>query len=131
MLRSSKIKVTCFYCNKATYTPKQGNGPIRRFECPLCNATNHFDHKGEIVDCTPTPSSQPAIRYAYERKSPNSRRIKQEGSVCCRSCETNHSIIVQQLSNYLPEESDPNYEYLAPARGEIPASLRRLCPQGE
>ncbi|KAK6358866.1 hypothetical protein TWF696_000046 [Orbilia brochopaga] len=127
MLRSSKVKVTCFYCNKATYTPKQPGGPIRRFECPLCNATNHFDQNGEIVDVVPTPG-KPAARYAYERKSPSSRRIKQEGSVCCRSCETNHSIIVQQLSNYLPEESDPNYEYLAEHITEFRRQLEEKYP---
>ncbi|KAJ6257182.1 hypothetical protein Dda_8068 [Drechslerella dactyloides] len=127
MLRSSKVKVTCFYCNKATYTPKHPNGPIRRFECPLCNATNHFDEKGEIVDVVPTPG-KPAVRYAYERKSPTNRRIRQEGSVCCRSCETNHSIIVQQLSNYLPDESDPNYEYLAEHISEFRRQLEEKYP---
>ncbi|KAK6524277.1 hypothetical protein TWF694_005931 [Orbilia ellipsospora] len=127
MLRSSKVKVLCFYCNKPSYIPKPGTGPVRRFDCPQCLAPNHLNEKGEIMDPNPTPD-RPLIRYAYERKSPNSRRIKQEGSVCCRSCENNHAIIVQQLSNYLPDESDPNYEYLAEHISDFRRQLEEKYP---
>ncbi|EPS35730.1 hypothetical protein H072_10842 [Dactylellina haptotyla CBS 200.50] len=127
MLRSSKTKVSCFYCNKPSYIPRPRAGPIRRFECPQCLATNNLNENGEITDPIPTPD-KPFIRYAYEVKAPGSRRIKQDVSVCCRSCENNHAIIVQQLANYLPDESDPNYEYLAEHISDFRRQLEEKYP---
>ncbi|KAF3934771.1 hypothetical protein ABW20_dc0108439 [Dactylellina cionopaga] len=91
------------------------------------NSDSNNKKNGEIADVIPTPD-RPMIRYGYERASPNSRRLKQEGSVCCRSCENNHAIIVRQLSQYLPDESDPNYEYLAEHISDFRHQLEEKYP---
>ncbi|KAK6334277.1 hypothetical protein TWF730_003491 [Orbilia blumenaviensis] len=111
MLRSSKVKITCFYCNQSSYIPRTGNGTPREFDCPRCYSTNKFDENGQIIDYHPDVE-QPFVKFARDNASPKSKAHRHT-SVLCRSCENNHSIIVEQLANYLPEETDPNYEYLA------------------
>ncbi|KAK6499607.1 hypothetical protein TWF481_009972 [Arthrobotrys musiformis] len=126
MLRSSKAKITCFYCNQPSYIPRTGNGSPREFDCPRCYSANKFDENGQILDYHPDVE-QPFVKFARDNASPKSKAHRHV-SVLCRSCENNHSIIVEQLANYLPEETDPNYEYLAEHISDFRRQLEEKYP---
>ncbi|KAF3198919.1 hypothetical protein TWF192_001477 [Orbilia oligospora] len=126
MLRSSKVKITCFYCNQPSYIPRTGNASPREFDCPRCYSTNKFDENGQILDYHPDVE-QPFVKFARDNASPKSKAHRHV-SVLCRSCENNHSIIVEQLANYLPEETDPNYEYLAEHIDDFRRQLEEKYP---
>ncbi|KAK6347659.1 hypothetical protein TWF718_005498 [Orbilia javanica] len=126
MLRSSKVKITCFYCNQPSYIPRTGNSSPREFDCPRCYSTNKFDENGQILDYHPDVE-QPFVKFARDNASPKSKAHRHV-SVLCRSCENNHSIIVEQLANYLPEETDPNYEYLAEHIDDFRRQLEEKYP---
>ncbi|KAF3936628.1 hypothetical protein ABW19_dt0201267 [Dactylella cylindrospora] len=128
MLRSSKVKVTCFYCNQASFISKPAPGPTRKFECPRCDATNYLDQKGEIIDFVPTTPPEPPVRYGFKRNSPMANALRQDGPLVCRFCQTNHTIIATKLSDYLPDESDPNYEYLWEHANEYKRRLEEQYP---
>ncbi|CCX06834.1 Ima1 N-terminal domain-containing protein [Pyronema domesticum] len=113
-------KVSCFYCGQhslpngtAVY---HSNGRVSTFVCPHCNADNHYDQNGEIVDYVPETPPKP-MTFAYRRTTPRgaaatiNNAYSQSKSIFCTNCEHNQILLQSARNNYdMPPEDHPDYD---------------------
>ncbi|EPY52124.1 integral inner nuclear membrane protein Ima1 [Schizosaccharomyces cryophilus OY26] len=102
------------------------NGSIKEWTCPLCEAPNHFDENGEVMDYRPpTPPS-------YETSAPNflSRTVerKQMRSPFCENCLRNQLLVNRMLADFLPEHNHPDYKAYEAAFPKYKESLEEKFP---
>ncbi|WBW75554.1 inner nuclear membrane protein Ima1 [Schizosaccharomyces osmophilus] len=114
----------CFSCNQ--YVKRSRNGSMKEWTCPLCEAPNHFDENGEVVDYRPpTPPS-------YETSAPNflSRSVerKQIKSPFCENCLRNQLLVNRMLADFLPEQNHPDYKAYEAAFPKYKESLEEKFP---
>ncbi|EIN14052.1 hypothetical protein PUNSTDRAFT_57446 [Punctularia strigosozonata HHB-11173 SS5] len=103
----------CFFCNE-TQTPSPRN--CRQFRCAQCGCWNRYDAAGEIMSDEPAmhDASLNAKSFA-KRASPRKDRLPtmdahaRKAQLFCHTCQTNQMLIINLLSNYLPEPADPSY----------------------
>lgn len=109
----------CHYCGKRLNTAKREEG---RIPCDQCSADNYLDSNNNILDVPDT---------AVNRRSAQSQlvEIESESDVFCKTCLTNQAFYVQALSNYLPDESDSQYQRLLDGLPEYEKSLELRYPQ--
>ncbi|KAF8545095.1 Ima1 N-terminal domain-containing protein [Trichophaea hybrida] len=119
-------KVSCFYCGQhsvpddsADYHP---NGRVSTFSCPHCNADNHLDHNGEIIDYVPEPppelksfahrrTSSPMARPSALNNLSTSSSSPPSPTFCTR-CEHNQLILQSARNGYeMPPEDHPDYDH--------------------
>ncbi|GAB7342134.1 hypothetical protein MBLNU457_g0399t1 [Dothideomycetes sp. NU457] len=130
-------KIHCFYCGTRTQYTKKNR--IRQFECDNCEATNFLDENGDITDVPASPETQLTRSYAtalppngspptslIDSTSPSSDRL------FCDLCLKNQHFLTQCLANYVPPESDADYESQFP---EYKRNMERryppVCPKCE
>lgn len=106
-------RLQCHYCGKRLNTAKRVGD---RIPCDQCSADNYFDVDHNIIDVPETAVNHPNLRTQLSE-------IESESDVFCKKCLTNQAFYVQALSNYLPDESDPQYSRLL---DELPEYERRL-----
>ncbi|KAF2745658.1 hypothetical protein M011DRAFT_478813 [Sporormia fimetaria CBS 119925] len=120
-------RLRCFYCNGSAYF--QHNELVEEWTCPNCEAVNHVDQHGRIIDPPPmetTPNRPPHIQYARERSPPALTMQPSTQSPFCDTCQRNHVIVTEAMASYLPDEDDPTYpKYLASADAHRRALERR------
>ncbi|CAE6416806.1 unnamed protein product [Rhizoctonia solani] len=107
MLRRNPNTKTCHFCN----TPVSGV-QIGNFKCPSCGSWNMFDKNGRLVSDHPAMHDEAFNTDSFARRaSPNKNRLPSSFStnVFCHTCQTNQTLTMNLLSNYLPPSSDPSY----------------------
>ncbi|CAE6412994.1 unnamed protein product [Rhizoctonia solani] len=107
MLRRNPNARTCHFCNTSTSGIHGGD-----FKCPTCDSWNMFDKNGRLVSDHPAMHDEMLNTDSFaKRASPNKNRLPPSfsTSVFCHSCQTNQTLIMNLLSNYLPPSSDPTY----------------------
>ncbi|EPX72077.1 integral inner nuclear membrane protein Ima1 [Schizosaccharomyces octosporus yFS286] len=114
----------CFSCNQ--HVKLSRNGSMREWTCPLCEAPNHFDDNGEVVDYRPpTPPS-------YETSAPNflSRFVEKTPtkSPFCEDCLRNQLLVNRMLADFLPEQNHPDYKAYEAAFPKYKESLEEKFP---
>ncbi|KAH7929338.1 hypothetical protein BV22DRAFT_1081109, partial [Leucogyrophana mollusca] len=105
--RSSNL--TCFFC-QCGINPLPTNP--RSFRCPHCSCWNRFDANGEIISDEPAMHDEAMNAKSFaKRASPSKDRLPSfygRGQFC-HTCQTNQMLLVNLLSNYLPNPQHPDY----------------------
>ncbi|CAE6470028.1 unnamed protein product [Rhizoctonia solani] len=107
MIRRNLNAKTCHFCNTSITGIHTGD-----FKCPHCDSWNMFDKNGRLVSDHPAMHDEMLNTDSFaKRASPNRNRLPPSfsTSVFCHSCQTNQTLIMNLLSNYLPPSSDPTY----------------------
>ncbi|KAF9527792.1 Ima1 N-terminal domain-containing protein [Crepidotus variabilis] len=101
--------VRCFFCLSPVPFPVN----VRNFKCPSCNCWNRYDERGEIISDEPAMHEERLNSKAFaKRGAPSKDRLPNIYGTgpFCHSCQTNQMLLVNLLSNYLPEPDSPEYE---------------------
>ncbi|CAA20860.1 inner nuclear membrane protein Ima1 [Schizosaccharomyces pombe] len=116
--------VTCFYCNKKKEKIRDGTST---WTCSICEATNHIDEKGDILDYRPpTPTQDKGVGPFYAiRDFPSSSSFQ---SPFCEKCQMNQLIVNRMLADYLPDSSHPDYQAYEKALPEYKKSIEEKFP---
>ncbi|KAH7334377.1 Ima1 N-terminal domain-containing protein [Rhizoctonia solani] len=120
MLRQKPSTKTCHFCNTSV------SGLHGDFKCPSCETWNMFDRNGRLVSDHPAMHDEALNAGSFaKRASPNKNRLPSSFStnVFCHTCQTNQTLTMNLLSNYLPASSDPSY---AQRLAEYPAYKESL-----
>lgn len=112
-------RLQCHYCGKRLNTAKRTGS---RVPCDNCSADNYFDVDNNIVDVPEFEASRPDLQAHLPQ-------IESESDIFCRKCLTNQAFFVEALSNYLPDENDPQYERLLHDLPEFERNLEIRYPQ--
>ncbi|KEP50452.1 Ima1 amino-terminal domain protein [Rhizoctonia solani 123E] len=107
MLRRNPSTKTCHFCNTSI-----SDSHSRDFKCSNCGSWNMFDKNGRLVSDHPAMHDEALNTDSFaKRASPNKNRIPSSFStnVFCHTCQTNQTLTMNLLSNYLPSSSDPSY----------------------
>lgn len=150
-------RIYCFYCGTRTkYTKKTR---VRRFDCDTCEATNFLDEvgnharlpslksssqlinpqNGDITDVPATPDTKSTRSYATAlppNGSPpaalTNSTSQSSDRLFCDLCLKNQHFLTQCLANYVPPESDADYDSQFP---EYKRNMERryppVCPKCE
>lgn len=91
--------ICCHYCGKRS---KYTRGTTS-FTCTTCEADNHLDASGDVLDYVPQHAqiSAPAIS-SFAPQAPQG--VQQP--LFCKQCLQNQHIIQQMCADYLPDEAD-------------------------
>ncbi|KAF9479720.1 hypothetical protein BDN70DRAFT_858067 [Pholiota conissans] len=111
--------VQCFFCQSPIPFPAD----IRNFKCSACGCWNRYDEKGEIVSDEPAMHEERLNSKSFaKRASPSKDRLPTMygPGPFCHSCQTNQMLLMNLLSNYLPDLSNPEYQ----ARAEMLPAYR-------
>nr|POE82368.1 integral inner nuclear membrane protein ima1 [Quercus suber] len=119
-------RIYCHYCNQRTPYAKAAG--IRQFQCDHCEAINTLDSKGEVDDTSPSLVRPISVPLTFTQPLPASLD-HQKDSVFCRECQHNQLVYHQTLSNYLPDDDDPQYQNYEDALPQFKAELERRHPQ--
>ncbi|PBL01191.1 hypothetical protein ARMGADRAFT_415350 [Armillaria gallica] len=119
--------VQCFFCNTPTALPKDP----RNFRCNNCGCWNRYDATGEILSSEPAMHDESLnLRSFSKRASPNKERLPTmygKGPFC-HTCQTNQMLLMNLLSNYLPDPDNPEYERRVEMLPEYKESLHIRYP---
>ncbi|KAF8203181.1 Ima1 N-terminal domain-containing protein [Pholiota molesta] len=105
--RHSNIR--CFFCQ--SHVPFPSN--IRNFKCTACSCWNRYDESGEIISDEPAMHEEHLNSRSFaKRGSPSKDRLPTMygPGPFCHSCQTNQMLLINLLSNYLPDVSSPEYQ---------------------
>nr|POE52159.1 integral inner nuclear membrane protein ima1 [Quercus suber] len=119
-------RIYCHYCNQRT--PYARSAGIRQFQCDQCEAINTLDSNGDVDDTSPSVLLPKKVPVTFTQPLPASLE-HQRDSVFCRECQHNQLVHQQTLSNYLPDEDDPQYQKYEDALPHFKAELERRHPQ--
>ncbi|KZV93772.1 hypothetical protein EXIGLDRAFT_767754 [Exidia glandulosa HHB12029] len=119
---------SCFYClsvqNPAPRDPTA-------FKCTECATWNRFSRSGEILSDEPAmhDASLNTVNFA-RRGSPSKTSLPSSfaTSVFCRACQTNQTLLLNLLSNYLPDSEDPTYAAMLEQFPAYKESLHQRYP---
>ncbi|KAI8142887.1 Ima1 N-terminal domain-containing protein [Fennellomyces sp. T-0311] len=118
-------KVNCWYCNQDSYLLPGGKQTERYWHCNICENTNVKDERGDIVDnlqgMYDSTLNQPVTPVRDTSQNFQTRRL-------CESCERNQALIYQIMSDYIRDESDPDYNYYIRTADDYKASLHQKYP---
>ncbi|OLL25697.1 Integral inner nuclear membrane protein ima1 [Neolecta irregularis DAH-3] len=117
--RQTSSPQRCFYCNQ--YSNQQPD--THEWLCPLCDAINHLDQNGEIADYTPPVTTQDGKPRLPLRPS-----YPPLNSPFCQSCANNHTVLVNSLASFIPDDSHPDYQTYLAAYPAYRAQLEELYP---
>ncbi|KAF8973558.1 Ima1 N-terminal domain-containing protein [Flammula alnicola] len=101
--------IQCFFCQSPVPLPAN----IRNFKCSSCGCWNRYDEKGEIISDEPAMHEEGLNSRSFaKRASPSKDRLPTVygPGPFCHSCQTNQMLIINLLSNYLPDPASPEYE---------------------
>ncbi|KAF8601034.1 hypothetical protein BDV93DRAFT_608400 [Ceratobasidium sp. AG-I] len=108
--RNTPHKQTCHFCNTPVEKPHNVD-----FKCSACGSWNMFDGSGRLRSDHPAMHDESLNTDSFsKRASPNRNRLPSAfpANVFCHTCQTNQTLIINMLSNYLPPSSDPSYARL-------------------
>ncbi|KAK9456038.1 Ima1 N-terminal domain-containing protein [Dipodascopsis uninucleata] len=103
--RSSSVHKRCFYCNRRSVVDvvtRSGTNLIL-WTCPLCQAVNTVDERGEVVDFVPEVNDVPVRTQPHSLENINDLN---HDSPFCKDCQINHLIVTRAIAEYLPAEPD-------------------------
>ncbi|KAI1630305.1 Ima1 N-terminal domain-containing protein [Exophiala viscosa] len=119
-------RLDCHYCGRRSKSSRKQD---RRFQCEHCLAVNFFDENGEIAD-VPVEEAAPTQRFAQPvATDPLQDDFSAADSIFCSTCLKNQQLYTYNLSQFLPDPDDPEYDKL---EAELPAykkSLEQRYPQ--
>ncbi|KAG7450673.1 uncharacterized protein BT62DRAFT_529122 [Guyanagaster necrorhizus] len=122
-----RSSVQCFFCHTTLPIPKDP----RNFRCNNCTCWNRYDTKGEILSSEPAMHDESLnLRSFSKRASPNKERLPTmygKGPFC-HTCQTNQMLLVNLLSNYLPNPDSAEYERRVEMLPEYKESLHIRYP---
>ncbi|KAL9621069.1 MAG: hypothetical protein Q9160_004454 [Pyrenula sp. 1 TL-2023] len=119
-------KLTCFYCGKRQHKNKKDAPDAWR--CSNCDAVNHLDKAGQIVD-PPAQDDVPAPRYAQPVSRPTSEQTSTGANLFCPTCLKNQQFYTEALGNYLPAPEHPQYKQYEASLDEYKRALEERYPQ--
>ncbi|KAI8982433.1 hypothetical protein BDF20DRAFT_471836 [Mycotypha africana] len=101
------IKVNCWYCCQDSFILPGSKNTVDHWYCHLCESN------GEVVDPTPFETYKPPSENNAHTSSrlKSLKTLKNSNRSLCNSCQENQSLIYQLLSDYIPDESDPSYDF--------------------
>jgi hypothetical protein len=124
-------RLRCHFCGARS--PHRKN--VTEFQCGPCEAVNYLDGKGNIID-TPAHIAAPPTHAAanpakpflsFTRAEPEALN-HQKTTAFCRTCQQNQHLYNETLSNYLPDESHPQYREFERGIPEYKAELEKRYP---
>ncbi|KIW05300.1 uncharacterized protein PV09_03825 [Verruconis gallopava] len=129
MPQLSRGKLQCHYCGKRS--DRKWEVHIRSWKCNYCEAVNYLDENGQITDPPVSLSAkQPSPQYArYARRTQSPDLSPQESDIFCKQCMTNQHFVQQNLAEYLPDPSHPEYNKFLDNLEDYKADLERRYPQ--
>ncbi|KAH9836919.1 Ima1 N-terminal domain [Teratosphaeria destructans] len=122
-------RIRCFFCEAKS--PHASGSGVRQFQCAACEAWNFLDEKGVIED-TPWTSAMAARDGTNARSSFNQSSqpsAHERPTAFCDTCLRNQKIVLDSLSNYLPEETHPEYRKYVDAYPQYKEQLEKRYPQ--
>ncbi|EJD45798.1 hypothetical protein AURDEDRAFT_184695 [Auricularia subglabra TFB-10046 SS5] len=119
---------TCFFCLSV-----QNPAPrdARAFQCTECQTWNRYSKAGEIMsdEAAMHDASMNTSSFAKRGSASKTSLPSQfSSSVFCRSCQTNQMLLLNLMSNYLPEPEDPCYDSLVEQLPAYQESLHQRYP---
>ena len=122
-------RIACHFCGARSPHAKL-SAPPPSFQCPSCEAINHLDAAGHILDTphdttttsSPSPSHQPT-------KPPTASTSSDQQQIFCSTCQHNQAVYTSSLANYLPPETHPSYAAYERALPAWRAALEKRYPQ--
>ncbi|KAL1409816.1 hypothetical protein Q8F55_003813 [Vanrija albida] len=135
LLRHRARTQQCFYClapgDAAAAGPSTSTGRTSSWQCSACGCLNTRDAAGNIVSDHPAMRNSALNRRSFElRAGPSSARLPPTSTnPFCRNCLTNQTLVMNLLSNYLPDERDPAYPQLEAELPRYVESLYARYPQ--
>ncbi|KAF8898910.1 Ima1 N-terminal domain-containing protein [Infundibulicybe gibba] len=122
-----RSNMQCFFCQSSFNSP---NNP-RNFRCPACGCRNIYDDYGEIISDEPAMHDETLNSRSFsKRASPSKDRLPTTygKGPFCHTCQTNQTLLINLLSNYLPSPSNPEYEQRLQMLPEYRESLHVRYP---
>lgn len=118
-------RLQCHYCGKRLNTARRNGAKIK---CDHCLADNFFDADDNVVDV-------PVEEVARAGGHAPAAEVASESSIFCTTCLKNQYLYTTALSEYLPDDEDPNYAELEAAlpqyERELDLRYPRCCHQCE
>ncbi|CBX92194.1 hypothetical protein LEMA_P049000.1 [Plenodomus lingam JN3] len=122
-------RLRCHYCNVQS---RDSVSKIpQTYLCPHCDALNHFDQRGNIADPPLeeiTTATSTSHHYARSR-SPTPGMHAPAENLFCDNCLRNQAVYTKLLSEYLPDEEDPDYEKFIAAYDDYKLEVESRYPQ--
>ncbi|KAI8934250.1 hypothetical protein NX059_008995 [Plenodomus lindquistii] len=122
-------RLLCHYCNVQS---RDSVSQIpQTYLCPHCDALNHFDQRGNIAD-PPVEEVATAASSSYQyvrSRSPTPSMQAPIEDPFCDNCLRNQSIYTKLLSDYLPDEEDPEYQKFLAAYDDYKIEVEERYPQ--
>ncbi|KAH7106781.1 Ima1 N-terminal domain-containing protein [Auriculariales sp. MPI-PUGE-AT-0066] len=118
----------CYYCLSPQHTTPRDP---RAFHCDACGTWNRYSQTGEINGHEPAMYDETLNHSNFaKRGSPSTTNLPSSfaQSVFCRTCQTNQTLLINLLSNYLPEPKDPDYNSLLEQFPAYKTSLEQRYP---
>ncbi|KAF2704773.1 hypothetical protein K504DRAFT_415963 [Pleomassaria siparia CBS 279.74] len=123
-------KMRCHYCGGSSPKDKSLFTTPRSWLCPHCDSVNHLDENGEITDPPfEVTNSYHSLHYARSRSStPTLPTMITNESPFCKTCLRNQMMVQHALAEYIPDESDPEYDKYLASTDSYRASLEQRYP---
>ncbi|KAG7099033.1 hypothetical protein E1B28_000913 [Marasmius oreades] len=102
-------RVQCYFCHSSIESPRNASN----FRCSSCGCWNRYDANGEILSYEPAMHDEALNSRSFSKRaspSKNSLPTMFGKGPFCHTCQTNQMLIVNLLSNYLPEPTDSSYQ---------------------
>ncbi|KAH9876156.1 hypothetical protein J1614_004035 [Plenodomus biglobosus] len=122
-------RLRCHYCNvQSRDTVSQ---IPQTYLCPHCDALNHYDQRGNIAD-PPLEEITTAASTSYQyvrSRSPTPSMHAPAEDLFCDNCLRNQAVYTKLLSDYLPDEDDPDYDKFLAAYDDYKVEVEERYPQ--
>ncbi|KAL7412099.1 Ima1 N-terminal domain-containing protein [Mrakia frigida] len=148
---SSPTTLQCHFClNKTSFEagsvpkrPTEGGARSRQLQqqqhgragfkwfCSRCDCWNGWDSTGETLTDHYAMHDPAENRPSFSKRAttPSTSFLTPPSkSPFCTSCTTNHSLVINLLANYLPDENDPSYPELLARLPEYKTSVFERYP---
>ncbi|KAF9566160.1 hypothetical protein CPC08DRAFT_130459 [Agrocybe pediades] len=109
VLFKRQSNIQCFFCSSTVPIPQN----TRNFKCPSCSCWNRYDEHGEIISDEPAMHEERLNSRSFmKRAAPRKDRIPTMygPGPFCHTCQTNQMLIINLLSNYLPDPESSEYQ---------------------
>ncbi|OBZ85645.1 Integral inner nuclear membrane protein ima1 [Choanephora cucurbitarum] len=124
------IRVNCWFCNSDSYLLPGSKNTVDHWYCHLCENTNATDSNGEILDPSIIEINRSRTDFYATPKTHTStnRRTASTGNSLCESCQNKQGLIYHLLSEYIPDENDPDYQFKCDNAHNYEKELHRRHP---
>ncbi|KIX05046.1 uncharacterized protein Z518_05918 [Rhinocladiella mackenziei CBS 650.93] len=120
-------RLDCHYCGRRSKLSKKQD---RKFKCEHCLAVNFFDENGEIADVPLEEAAPEQQRFAQPVVTdPLVDDFSSQESIFCSTCLKNQHLYTYNLSQFLPDPDDPDYEKLEAELPDYKKGLEQRYPQ--